>query len=145
MYWLGKEEMRERDSLGRFLKGSETTEEERKRLSQINLGRKLSEEHKQKIRLLRIAEKNPNWKGDKVGIDGLHEWLKRKLARPDVCDLCSKSKKLELCNISHTYNSETYTRDVKNWRWLCYSCHMTTDGRMYNNLIKHRLSPKEGI
>jgi hypothetical protein len=98
--------------------------------NKVNLGRQFSEEHKQKMALSKHAEKNPMWKGDIVGIDGLHEWLKRRLSRPDVCNLCSKPKKLELCNVSNKYDPKTYTREFKNWKWFCYSCHMKTDGRL---------------
>ncbi len=90
----------------------------------------LSTAHKIKLSLARTGEKNPIWKGDDVGIDGLHRWVKTRLPKPHVCRLCNKVKKLELCNISNTINPKTYTRDLDNWRWLCTSCHMKTDGRI---------------
>jgi hypothetical protein len=72
---------------------------------------------------------NPNWKGSDVGVNGLHLWLKRNLQKPSNCQRCSFSRALDLANISPEYNPKTYTRDAKNWLWLCRKCHMSTDSR----------------
>lgn len=83
--------------------------------------------------LLKISgENNHGWKGNHVDINSMHQWLKKQWPGgiPNVCDECKLEKRLELCNVSPTYNRETYTRDFRNWRFLCYRCHMICDGRL---------------
>ena len=78
----------------------------------------------------KLAEKNPNWAGDSVGYQGLHSWVTKRITKPKVCDICKKAPPYDLSNISDKPNKKTYTRDLKNWRWLCRSCHMRDDGRL---------------
>lgn len=70
-------------------------------------------------------EKNPSWKGDKVGYSGLHHWVRRRLLKPVACSDCKKIKDLDLANISGEYK-----RDLADWEWLCRLCHMKKDGRL---------------
>ncbi len=75
----------------------------------------------------KVNEKNPLWKGDKVGYIALHAWVKKRLIKPKECDNCDRSIPLDLANIS-----QKYKRDISDWEWLCRSCHMKKDGRMKN-------------
>ena len=94
----------------------------------LNLGRKLSSEHKHKISLGMKKldwdnENNPAWKGDKVGYMGLHNWIRRKLGKPTKCILCGKGKnKYYWANISGEYQ-----RNTKDFMELCASCHVKYD------------------
>jgi len=72
----------------------------------------------------KLSEKNPNWTGDKVGLNGLHSWVKRRLKKPETCDFCNNSKPYDLAN------KGIYDRNLDNWEWLCRKCHMTKDGRI---------------
>lgn len=83
-----------------------------------------SEEHKRKLAESKLAEKNPNWKGDKVGINQLHVWVHQRLPKPDLCVVCEKEPPYDLANITGNY-----TRDLINWQWLCRRCHQRSDGR----------------
>lgn len=75
---------------------------------------------------LRLGSNNHNWKGSKVGYNGIHNWVKRRLTKPKTCDLCKKkAKRIDLANIS-----QKYKRDLSDWEWLCRKCHMTKDGRL---------------
>lgn len=76
-------------------------------------------------KLLKIGEKNPMWKADKVGYTALHGWVKRRKRKPNECDSCGKVKPLDLANISNKY-----LRNLDDWEWLCRSCHMNKDGRL---------------
>lgn len=67
---------------------------------------------------------NPHWR-EKPGLAALHNWVKRRLKRPDVCSSCSKNKAHDLANIS-----QEYKRNLTDWEWLCRKCHMTKDGRL---------------
>jgi len=77
--------------------------------------------------LSKIGSKNPNWIGDKVGISGVHGWVKRRLKKPELCTKCKADKVHDLANIS-----QKYLRNLTDWEWLCRKCHMTKDGRMKN-------------
>lgn len=77
------------------------------------------------------AENNPNWKGEKVGYRGIHQWVKKYLHKPELCQMCNRVPSYDLANISGKYK-----RDLNDWQWLCRSCHMNLDGRMNN--LKHQ-------
>lgn len=69
------------------------------------------------------GDKAWNWKGDKVGKRALHSWIKRRLDKPNNCELCKRRTRLELSN-----KSQKYMRDLGDWQWLCAKCHRNHDG-----------------
>jgi len=72
-----------------------------------------------------LNENNTNWKGDNVGYVSLHTWIKYRLPNPFQCQNCGvPKKKLDLANKTGIYN-----RDLKNWWWICRSCHRKYDKR----------------
>ena len=85
------------------------------------LGTKHSEETKRKIAsapALNGAGRY-NWQGDDVGYAGLHNWIRRKLGTPKICNYCS-----EVHNRCHWHNlSKEYKRDLTDWVRLCPKCH----------------------
>jgi len=137
-----------RDKIRQANLGKKLSPETREKMSISRTGEKHpfygkhhSEKSIEKMRISRkgkcIGENNPNfgekawnWKGDKVGYYALHDWVTKYLPKPGLCSICSEKKKLELCNISPTYNPETYTRDLGNWLWSCQLCHVKSDGRL---------------
>lgn len=131
---------------GKYVRTGEWKEQLRLRLlgNKYTLGRKLSEEHKQKLRLAHLGykpskeaiektsqsilgEKNGRWKGDSVGTDALHQWVRKYFSEPDVCQFCQQDKKLDLANMTGIYN-----RDFSNWKYLCRKCHNYHDGTVNN-------------
>lgn len=87
--------------------------------------------HRTPEMILKISgSNNYSWKGDEVGNDALHEWLIKNMVKPDSCPRCIRKIKLHLCNVSPRYDKRTYTRDFKNWLWLCARCHLEYDGRI---------------
>ena len=64
------------------------------------------------------------WKGDDVGYSALHSWIKRKLGKPNYCDVCKtvSTKRFEWANIS-----KKYKRELSDWRSLCSKCHHRFD------------------
>lgn len=94
-----------------------------------------SEQEAKRIANLPRGKNHGLWKGDKVGIDALHQWLHKQLPKPEFCTKCNTRKAYDLAN------KGIYNRDLKNWEWLCRKCHMESDGRM-NNLHKGIISPK---
>lgn len=91
-------------------------------------GKKHKPETIMKMKLIKQKENNPLWKGDNVGYKGLHIWIKNNLPKPELCKICNIVKPYDLANITGIYN-----RDLKNWLWLCRSCHMKID---YKNGIR---------
>lgn len=82
---------------------------------------KFQNNYKEKI----SGEKNYKWKGDKVSYRGLHGWINRHKTKPQLCELCNKTNKLEVANISGLYK-----RAFTDWKWICRKCHMIEDGRL---------------
>jgi len=68
---------------------------------------------------------NPNWKGDRVKYQALHEWVRRNKPQPEFCESCNKNKSYEVANIS-----QKYKRNINDYEWLCRSCHMKKDRRI---------------
>lgn len=74
--------------------------------------------------LSKLGSLNPQWKGDNVGYGKLHEWVKNRLLKPEICPKCKTRKAYDLAN------KGIYNRDLNNWEWLCRYCHMKSDGRL---------------
>jgi hypothetical protein len=77
------------------------------------------------------SEANGAWKGDKVGLNALHQWVKRRLKKPERCESCRRISRLDLAN-----SNGKYLRNLTDWNWLCRKCHMESDGRL-NNLCQN--------
>jgi hypothetical protein len=73
-----------------------------------------------------LGDKNGFWKGDKVGYQGIHAWVRRHRGRPLYCAYCQdttkKSASYHWANISGSYK-----RDLSDWIRLCASCHKLYD------------------
>ena len=85
---------------------------------------------------LQKGEKNPNWKGDKVGYSGIHIWL-RKTFTKEKCEDCgsipppAKKDFLEWALIKGC----KYERKRENFKCVCRSCHLRYD-EIINNITK---------
>jgi hypothetical protein len=87
-------------------------------------GKHLSEEHKRNMVLNHKRGKEWwNWKGDKAGKYALHIWLWKNKPKPLFCEECGENKRLDLANIKN----HKYTRNPKDYRWLCRGCHIKFD------------------
>ena len=84
-------------------------------------------ESREKIRISKLGEKNPNWKGDNAGYVAIHIWVKNNKTKPKLCEDCNVKEPYDLANISGEYK-----RDINDFEWLCRSCHMKKDGRIKN-------------
>lgn len=75
-------------------------------------------------KIVRKGEQSPNWKGDNVGTNALHEWVKKNLGRPMKCEHCNTTtaKKFEWAN-----KSQEYKRELSDWLRLCTKCHAKYD------------------
>ena len=81
-----------------------------------------------------LLDKNPCWKGDKVGYSGIHKWLVRNFGKAHTCVICGgeRSKHFEWVNYSGKYK-----RDKMDWVQLCVSCHIKLD--RYKSLEENEL------
>ena len=107
-------------------RGRKLTEETRKKFSEARKGKKLSESTRIKMSKSRkgipMNEKNRLWKGDDVGIDALHAYVRRHFPIPELCMMCGKVPPYDLANITDIYN-----REKKNWAYFCRKCHQIFD------------------
>jgi hypothetical protein len=90
-------------------------------------GKKHSAQAKSIMRLQKMGENNPIWKGDNVGYKKLHTWVNENWpeAIPEYCEICNKVPWYDLANITGIYN-----REFENWQFQCRSCHMKFDYKM---------------
>lgn len=65
-----------------------------------------------------------NFKGDQVGYDALHDWVRRHKGKPIKCEFCQGIKKVQWAN-----KSWLYKRELDDWLALCYWCHRKYDMR----------------
>lgn len=68
-------------------------------------------------------ENNPNWKGNSVGNKGLHQWVRRNIGRPKICETCGTGG----TNIQLANKTGIYDRNFENWFYLCPKCHINYD------------------
>jgi hypothetical protein len=87
------------------------------------LGVKNTKEHNEHIRLAKLREKNPMWKGDKVskitGNNRAERWYKLK-----PCVRCGGKAE------RHHKDGNTLNNKPENIAFLCRRCHMKSDGRL---------------
>lgn len=77
------------------------------------------------------GEKNVKWKGDEVGYDALHDWVRRELGTPERCEHCGTTEPSKYKgNYEWANLSQEYIRDVKDWIRLCRKCHSKHDDRL---------------
>ncbi len=67
---------------------------------------------------------HPNWKGDEVSYGALHEWVKRSLGKPEICEHCRSTEKRYY---DWANKSGNYRRDLSDWIRLCKPCHKRFD------------------
>lgn len=76
---------------------------------------------------IQIGVLNNQWKGDSVGYHALHNYIRNHKPKPQFCEICGKSGKLDCANISGEYK-----RDLNDWQYICRSCHCLSDDRNKN-------------
>ena len=107
--------------------GKHHSEEAKEKIRQGNINKYRSEETKKKLSQSKIGEKNPQWMGDGVSNNQLHQWVRRHKLRSEFCERCGLVPPYDVANISGKYK-----RDINDYEYLCRRCHMTGDGRMKN-------------
>lgn len=108
------------------------SKETRLKMGLVHKGKKLSEEQKQKMAIKRKGSLNPAWKGKEAGYVAIHCYMRRRIPKPQFCEKCGLNLSKHLANIGHKYS-----RNKKEWKWLCVKCHMILDNR-YESFINRR-------
>ncbi len=114
------------------------------------IGRKHSEETKQKLRNIRKLQVIPKWteemkkkyrgknasrwKGDEVGYRSLHRWVESESGKPRFCEHCKRTD-LPQRNYHWANKSGKYRRILIDWLRLCALCHKRYDKRMKHKKI----------
>ncbi len=70
-----------------------------------------------------------------AGYDAVHRWAKNLIQKPNGCEVCGEDKPLDLASTTHQRKDEwvTGSRNLKDWKYLCKSCHWQydiNDGRL---------------
>lgn len=113
----------------------------------LNLGIKHSEERKRKSSLshkgqhsspatefkkgmiVKIGKETHNWKGDEVGYNGIHKWIRKWKGQSITCEKCGKTnlygKHIHWANVDHKYR-----RVLDDYIRMCTSCHQLYDFKM---------------
>jgi len=92
-------------------------------------GRIRADWEKEKLSASKTKERNPNWKGDKVGWWGGHDRAQR-WYKLEPCVKC-KNKKTE----RHHLDGNFRNNDKENIQFLCRFHHMEIDGRLHKPKI----------
>lgn len=106
------------------------TAEHNAKIGAANRGRKMSEEARRKMSLAkkgkpaphRSQEKNPVWKGEDVGYQCLHAWVRKYKPNPGKCVRCTSTNCVRASNVSGSYK-----RELSDYEYLCQSCHSKND------------------
>lgn len=77
-----------------------------------------------KEREILMGERSPNWKGDNATPTAIHKYIQKRKTKPKICEDCNQEKRLGLSFLHHP---EPYTRNIEDYRYLCWSCHMRYD------------------
>lgn len=88
------------------------------------------------------GENNPNWRGDKVGVIGVHIWLRKFFNKRRICEHCGLNKE-GLCGTDWALiKGMNYERKRENFMELCRKCHRTYDATKEYCKNGHKMIPE---
>ena len=102
----------------------------------IWIGRKHSEETKKNYSKTRIGNHNrPKNEWNELSMKHKHARIKKIFPKSEhpICMVCKKKQSKELACITWIYEE-----DLKNWAWLCYSCHKEWDNIIPRLIINRK-------
>ena len=117
------------------------SDEMRKKVSEGLKGHGFSEETLEKMRKNHAdvkGEKNPNWKGDNVGLIGVHLWLRKNFIKKCVCEFCGKKGTTKEIQWAKRKGCK-YKRKRENFIELCCKCHSNYDRNKLFCINEHKM------
>ena len=110
-------------------KGKQTgglTANARIKVSQALKGKKLTDEHRNKLRKPKLGGASQYWFGTASAYKALHYLIGKKFGKPQKCERCKKDgltgRKIHWAN-----KSKKYSLERKDWMRLCTKCHAFYD------------------
>ena len=97
------------------------------RSEEVKIGGKLSKG--KSVSASRSGKEHHMWKGNNVGYNALHDWVKRNLGKAIHCEFCGMDKlpKNRKRFFGWANISKLYKRDLADWVQLCMKCHYQFD------------------
>jgi hypothetical protein len=89
-------------------------------------GHKKTTIEKQKMASRKKGRKNLMWKGGKAWYNSLHNWVRKYLGKPEICEHCGKTG-LTSHQIHWSNKSGNYLKNTSDWIRLCAKCHGSYD------------------
>lgn len=76
---------------------------------------------------MRGSASQPGWRGDDIGYESLHRYLRDNYPKSGACDECGASPvRTDFALI----RGRSYSRDIHDYRELCRRCHLRYDGHL---------------
>ncbi len=124
--------------------GKHHSEDTKKKLSKVFLGKKISDERRQAmVSSAKRGSDSPEWKGNDASYGAKHVFIISVLGKADHCsfDKTHTASRFNWCNVSGSY-----LRELDDWIQLCPKCHKEYDiiRRGYVVYVKNQFM-QEGI
>ena len=107
------------------LKNRKFKPETLEKMKKAKLGKKQSVEH---VKNNVNARMNNGKFKENAKYNAIHEWIRRRKSKTELCEMCNKEKPYDLANLSGEYK-----RNVDDFKWLCRKCHYHLDRRIFFN------------
>lgn len=85
----------------------------------------------------KTGENHHKWKGNDVGIDGIHQWLKKYYGKANRCESINCLKLSKIFQWALLKGKE-YERKRENFWQLCIKCHLLYDSLSHTKPYKTR-------
>ena len=106
-----------------------------------NLKTLYTEKLNEKRRIALLGNRSPHWKGDNVGYEAIHRWLRLYSKKTGVCKECEGIKSTDWALIKGL----KYERRRENYKELCRKCHIEYDDIAQKGWIIRKLRYGNGF
>lgn len=104
------------------------SDETKLKQSRAMKGRTRSPEYRANISKAKLGARNGQWRGDEVGYQAAHVWLRKYFGTPKYCENCNgQNAKSEYFDWAHLPGRGNHSRVREDYIRLCRSCHIRYD------------------